>query len=493
MKRLNLTFLLAACIALLATARSAHAEVEPYERWYVTQMQGQKMGWMHETLEITDEGYLTKSVMNLRIGRGAGFVSVLLESEFLETTDGEPIRMIAKTKMGASLNSALYEFGKDEIRIEERSAGQEIRRTAPLPEGEWLTPVEADQYVGSRMEAGAKKIVVRTIDALTGLAPTTLTMTVGEQTTAQAMGKTVPAIPMTIELDTMPGVAQTEYVDLEGNLVRAVTDLGGLEVTILASDKETAMAEFDAPEMMASTLIKADRNLDDHMRARRASFVLRTDKTDMPELFEGGAQRTQRIDPASTRVSVNLDDPVDVEPGQIDPQEYLNATSAVNWKDEMILDLSAKAIEGVADDPRVQSFKMVQFVSEYINDKSLDVGFANASEVCRTREGDCSEHAVLLAALLRAREIPSRVVSGVVYIPEFLEKESVFGYHMWTQALIENPQGVQEWIDLDAAYPLNALRVALDTSSLDDDEGLNTMVTVARVLGNLSIEVESVE
>lgn len=489
----RLTLVMLALAALFGAARVARAQVEPYERWYVTQMQGQKMGWMQETLEVTEEGLLTRSVMSLRLARGAGAIDVVLESEFLESRAGEPIRMIARSNIGSSTSSTLYTFGASEVRIEERSAGQEIRRSAPLPEGEWLTPVEADRYVRARMEAGARTIVVRTVDALTGLTPTTMTMSVGEQTTVQAMGKSVPAIPMSVELNTMPGVAQTEYVDLEGNLVRAITDLGGLEVTILASDKETAMAEFDAPEMMASTLIKADRRLDDHMFARRATFVLRTEESGMPDLVEGGAQRTEKIDADSTRVVVNLDDPVDVEPGEVDPREYLEATSAVNWKDQLVGDLAQKAVEGVPDDPRVRAFKMVQFVSEYIDDKSLDVGFANASEVCRTREGDCSEHAVLLAALLRAKNIPSRVVSGVVYIPEFLEQESVFGYHMWTQGLIRNRHGVDEWVDLDAAYPLSALRIALSTSALSDDDGLNSMVTVGRVLGNLSVEVESVE
>ena len=149
--------------------------------------------------------------------------------------------------------------------------------------------------------------------------------------------------------------------------------------------------------------------------------------------------------------------------------------------------------EGAADAPPVQAQAIVRFVSNYISDKSLDVGFASASEVCRTREGDCSEHAILVAALLRANKIPSRVVSGIVYVPEFLGKESVFGYHMWTQGLIENQHGVNEWIDLDAAYPMNALHIALETSSLSDDDSINSMVAVARVLGNLSIHVESVE
>ena len=36
----------------------------------------------------------------------------------------------------------------------------------------------------------------------------------------------------------------------------------------------------------------------------------------------------------------------------------------------------------------------------------------------RTRSGDCSEHAVLLTALLRARGIPARVSHGLVYLEQ---------------------------------------------------------------------------
>jgi transglutaminase-like putative cysteine protease len=134
-----------------------------------------------------------------------------------------------------------------------------------------------------------------------------------------------------------------------------------------------------------------------------------------------------------------------------------------------------------------------RFVHEYISSKSLGVGFATASEVCQTREGDCSEHAVLLAAMLRADGIPSRGVSGLVYVDQFVNQDKVFGYHMWAQGLID-VTGTPRWIDLDAAvYPMDATHIAVTTSSLADDDVVNSMVGVAEVLNALSIEVEDVE
>ena len=161
MKHTTLLATLLTTLLIHALAPRARAEVKPYERWYVTQMDGKKMGWMREWLEVTPEGYHTAMEMNLRIGRGPGAVAVVLQSEFLETRTGEPIRMIAKSQMGSSQSSTLYEFAETEVRIEERSAGQELSRTAPLPAGEWLTPGEADQYVHARLEAGAGQRGVR--------------------------------------------------------------------------------------------------------------------------------------------------------------------------------------------------------------------------------------------------------------------------------------------------------------------------------------------
>ena len=62
----------------------------------------------------------------------------------------------------------------------------------------------------------------------------------------------------------------------------------------------------------------------------------------------------------------------------------------------------------------------------------------------KNKEGDCTEHSILLAALLRAAGIPSRIVVGLMYteVPE-----KAFAYHMWVQAY------VGKWINLDSSFP----------------------------------------
>jgi transglutaminase-like putative cysteine protease len=55
-------------------------------------------------------------------------------------------------------------------------------------------------------------------------------------------------------------------------------------------------------------------------------------------------------------------------------------------------------------------------IHSYIRDKSSRRRFDIASIVARRREGDCSEHAVLLTGVLRRAHVPSRVVIGFVLV-----------------------------------------------------------------------------
>ena len=71
------------------------------------------------------------------------------------------------------------------------------------------------------------------------------------------------------------------------------------------------------------------------------------------------------------------------------------------------------------------------FVFEHIVNKSYSRSFDLASRVAASGEGDCTEHAVLLAALARANGYAARVVLGNLVL-EFDEDLLAFG-HAWTE------------------------------------------------------------
>ena len=103
------------------------------------------------------------------------------------------------------------------------------------------------------------------------------------------------------------------------------------------------------------------------------------------------------------------------------------------------------------------------FVRGYISNKSLGVGYASALEVVHKPEGDCTEHAVLLAALGRSLGIATRVVDGLAYAPDFAGKDRVFVPHAWVQAWVG-----ERWQSFDAALPgFDAGHIALSVGDGD--------------------------
>ena len=151
-------------------------------------------------------------------------------------------------------------------------------------------------------------------------------------------------------------------------------------------------------------------------------------------------------------------------------------------KDDTSIQALAKKIASGVTDPLVIAKKMEKWVCDNLQKKNFGVGFATAAEVAANMEGDCSEHAVLLAALCRAAGIPSRVVAGVVYA----EGIKGFGFHMWVEV------HVGQWYALDPTLGhgfADATHIAMAKSALESEGAMFDLVPIALYLGKLRIEV----
>ncbi len=161
----------------------------------------------------------------------------------------------------------------------------------------------------------------------------------------------------------------------------------------------------------------------------------------------------------------------------------------VNARDPLVVKLARAAARGAGDDVGERAEAMRRLVSQRIGKKDLQTAFASAAETARTRQGDCSEHAVLLCAMLRAEAIPARVATGLVYIDQFDGSGGQFGWHMWTQALIEG-----RWIDLDATLPVafHAGHILTGVTSLADGAGGAELASMLLLVGNIEVQVVEV-
>src|SRR5207244_8830204 len=95
-------------------------------------------------------------------------------------------------------------------------------------------------------------------------------------------------------------------------------------------------------------------------------------------------------------------------------------------------------------------------IEKYVNAKmrvTNHEALATADHVARTLEGDCTEFAMLMAAMCRAEGIPSRTAVGLIYAD--LRMGPVFAFHMWTEVWLASfPEDKESnegrWMPLDA-------------------------------------------
>jgi hypothetical protein len=488
---------LAVLIALAAPALARVAEVTPLDRWYTIEMQNTPAGWMHATRTVEGDRVTTTSSMELRVRRGQLELSFQIDTRFVETTDGRPVEMAATTTLGGPPSTQTYTFTEDGVTQTVGVAGRETTSTLPPPGGAWLTPSAAGEYLAARFAAGATEATLRTLDPLSGVRATTVTRSEITPTTLEFAGREVEAFRTVSVADTQPGVSTIEYLDANGDALKLETAMGGLALTITASDRATATGTpaGEAPEMMASLFITPSRPIRNSQRLRTASLLVRSTQGDLPDLPSTGYQRAERVDAETVRVVVDLTEPAESDAEAWGDDVYTRSSAYLAADDPAIIAMARRAAGDRSDaSPLEIANELRTFVHRHIVSKDLSVGFATASEVARSGEGDCTEHAVLLAALLRARDIPSRVVSGLVYADAFAGGRDIFGYHMWTQALIRDEEGTPRWIDLDATLPgsrpFNAAHVALAVSPLEDASPVGGLAELAPLLGRLAIDVE---
>lgn len=220
--------------------------------------------------------------------------------------------------------------------------------------------------------------------------------------------------------------------DAAGNLVRETLLLGSFELQFAEASELAALAD-DEPFDHIATLLQPSpyripsREMRDKIRYRFANHG------DAEPLPVGAGQRTWS-EGGYTWLQVCADCAPDaVELSAEDRQRALAATPWLESTDPKIA-LRARNQVGARDDAATKMRKLTTYVRGYMGTEFDMLGYGTAAEALRTRRGDCTEYAVLLAALGRAAGVPTRIAIGRVYARHFEGHRHVFVPHAWVQA-----------------------------------------------------------
>jgi hypothetical protein len=471
-----------------ATASQAWSPVD--EDWMIMAIGDARVGWSSTLVEQSGEQLRTTSKTQMKIGRGPTSVEISLDAVFIETADGAPVQVQYVQKMAMQAVDTTWVFTGDKVLQTRRTGGNETTSEVDAPEGDWLMPRKAEAHVLAQHQNGIEEFSYKTINPENGLKLVTITSTRSGETDYDVDGKPTKVNVWKSVTDLVPIVA-TEYYNQAGDMVYQETPTGLGKIVMRRATKAQALDEpvGEAPEILVRTFITPDREINNSMKSTRAKLRLVAKNGELPVIPSAGAQRVEMAeDGKSALLVIDITDNLPASAAEVSSNEFTKPSAVVDFDDALVTKIS-EAAKGKAE-AMDKADALRKVTHDRISKKGMATAFAAASETARTRTGDCSEHGVLLCALLRAQGIPARVAMGLVYVDEFMGKDGIFGWHMWTQALIDG-----QWVDLDATLPVryNAVHVLTNVSSLADGLGAADMASILQLIGNVDIEVIDVE
>jgi len=297
-------------------------------------------------------------------------------------------------------------------------------------------------------------------------------------------------IERTVVLPDKKSLQFTLWADRSGEVLKSRSELLALEEIRCPKAQALAPNSSGQFDLMLNNYIKPDRPLTRPQATRRVRYLVQLDTESAAEAFANC--QSQQVKPVGQGVAeltvraLRPDSPLlplATEPGPTEDDSAPN--SLIQSDDERVQALAKKGI-GDATDAWDKAVNLEKFVHTYITQVNFSQGFASAAEVAAKPEGDCTEHAVLLAALCRANKIPARVAIGLVYSPP-----EGFFYHMWTDVWIKD-----RWIPLDAIVGqggLSAAYLKITATSLKGASAFSSFLPVAQVMGRLKVKVLEVE
>lgn len=310
-------------------------------------------------------------------------------------------------------------------------------------------------------------------------------------------GKEHSLLKVTVKFASIPELDQRQYVDADGRVKFVETDKLGLVIRAYDVTREIALQAIAGEELdlAINTLVRIDPPILDAHRKKKISYRISM-KEGSPERFfvAGGTQQIKRLvdknqnDPAiELTVTAKPIPPINSRLVKAD-DVFLTPSRFLQTRDPAVLDHAERAAAGETDPSRIAT-RMEKYVREKLKKKNFSTAMASAAEVAKSLEGDCTEHAVLLAAMLRAKKVPSRIATGLVYV----ESINSFGGHMWTEAFLAG-----EWIPLDGTLGKGGIgptHLKMADSALDEDAPLpiTTFLPAFQAIGKLKIEVLKAE
>lgn len=479
----------------------AHEVFQPWESWDAHFIRGEHVGFSHLQAEPLAGStprrirYILRDQITLR--RGSDLTTQLLTQESIERLDGTLESFNAELQMGSDVTTYQGVRRDGQLVITARSGTTDTTWSIPWqPDDRGLAAVQ--QSLRSKPMREGQSRQIRALLPMHYQPGVFRLQAVAQAAVPLLKGRTATLLEIKSQLQLSPEMTidSVLWVDREGQIIKSL--MPALELVSYRTDAETATAKvMPTKDLLAATAVRVDRVIDQPERVRFARYRVAT--TALGAAAGGPQELTIPVAAGQTVVASDA-------PGQqevivragVDDRDDLPPPTDADRRPSAIIDSGAPEVQDLLEklapqpsaDRHAEAIRLAEAVRDYVTQKDFSRGFSSASQVVQSGSGDCTEHSVLLAAMLRARQIPARIAAGLVYMPS--ADGPVMAYHMWTLAYIEG----QGWLPLDATLdqiPAAADRITLVTSDLATGDALGGLLPILRTIGKLRIEILEVK
>lgn len=488
------------CLLVLGLAGFAQAEPkateQPRESWNVIYISGTRVGYSRSTLQKLSENGKTfwkcLSDTHLVIRRFGQDLKMQHHLETTETDDGDMLSFRYEMhNPPAQSTVASGEIVEGKLKLTTSIFGVPVTRSFPFDK-DVKSPAYQDRLLEQNPlkpgETRKFKVFIPEYNK-----PSTITLKAGKQVDVSLLQeKKENLLQVSVTQTLIPGVVTQIFLAPNSEARKTSTQMLGTEMTSYLVSREEALKEVVAGELDLGieTLVVVTPIPEAHQTSRVEYKVTIPDGDPAQALPQGSMQQVKAAGPEAAFVTVRSLTPATARDLPLEkPAEEFRKPSRFLQSDNAKVKEHAVQAAGEETDSWKVARLLEKYVYEKLERKDFSTAMASAAEVANSLQGDCTEHACLLAAMARARGLPARVAVGLVYVPS----KHAFGGHMWSEVNIDD-----HWIPLDATLGkggIGAAHIKLADSGFTDDSVSPgaAFLPLVNMLGKIKIEVLKVE
>jgi len=431
--------------------------LQAQETWMNIFHQNQKIGYSHRMIQPDHEMYVLSEKTYLQLNTMGTLHSLRINTKAILAKD------LSLDQFSFQLKSDPFDFS-----VQGTVEGNTLRviidnseTKIPLTEKIYLPTALMDAAYALDLKPGEYQ-KLKLFDPST-MGMRTVSLFYDGQEYLEIMGEKMLCSKYTMEF---VGIKSSAWIDSSGQIVQ---EKGIMGMTLQKTNKQNAydnLKNMKHKDLIEWVSVSSNILLENQEQLKEITYHIQGEFEKTP--LDGGRQK--QSDLAYLTITKEKIPPPPYTMTNL--EQYYQPTILIPSDNPKIIE-QLQQITSKADPHLVKIKKIMVWMNQNIIKRPV-LSVPNAIETLQHKRGDCNEHAVLAASLLRAAGIPTQIASGLVYL------NGRFYYHAWNEIYLN------QWVTLDVImnqFPADITHIRLVKGNPEAQMALLGMI------GNINIRI----